>query len=73
MRDIAGAIQRYETYKFDKMIYVVGDQQDLHVAQFFKILALMDVPFAGQLEHVNFGKIHGMRSVVSMNDRCFPL
>ncbi|RDB20230.1 Arginine--tRNA ligase, cytoplasmic [Hypsizygus marmoreus] len=60
VRDIAGAIQRYEEYKFDKMIYVIGDQQDLHVAQFFKILSLMEVPFASQLEHVNFGRVNGM-------------
>lgn len=42
------------------MIYVVGDQQDLHVAQFFKILSLMDAPFVNCLDHVNFGKVHGM-------------
>ncbi|KAG5641280.1 hypothetical protein DXG03_005584, partial [Asterophora parasitica] len=61
MRDIAGALQRHVEYNFDKMIYVVGDQQDLHVAQFFKILSLMDAgPFVSSLEHVNFGKIHGM-------------
>lgn len=60
MRDIAGAIQRYEKYSFDKMIYVVGDQQDLHVAQFFKVLSLMQVPFADSLEHVNFGRVNGM-------------
>ena len=42
------------------MIYVVGDQQDLHVAQFFKILSLMDAPFSKCLEHVTFGKIHNM-------------
>jgi arginyl-tRNA synthetase len=60
MRDIAGARQRYKTYQFDKMLYVVGDQQDLHVAQFFKILSLMDAPFAEHLEHINFGKVHGM-------------
>ncbi|KAG5734241.1 Arginyl-tRNA synthetase, cytoplasmic, partial [Termitomyces sp. T112] len=60
VRDIAGALQRYEDYAFDKMIYVVGDQQDLHVAQFFKILSLMDAPFVDRLEHVNFGKVHGM-------------
>ncbi len=35
-------------------------QQDLHVAQFFKILSLMDVPFASRLEHVNFGRVNGM-------------
>ncbi|KAG6841007.1 hypothetical protein C0991_002637, partial [Blastosporella zonata] len=60
MRDVAGALQRYKEYQFDKMIYVVGDQQDLHVAQFFKILSLMEAPFVDRLEHVNFGKIHGM-------------
>lgn len=60
MRDIAGAMQRYQTYQFDKMIYVVGDQQDLHVAQFFKVLSLLEAPWANQLEHVSFGKIHGM-------------
>ncbi|EJD00385.1 arginyl-tRNA synthetase [Fomitiporia mediterranea MF3/22] len=60
VRDIAGAIQRYDTYNFDKMIYVIGDQQDLHVAQFFKILSLMEEPFVPGLEHVNFGKVNGM-------------
>jgi len=60
MRDIAGAIQRFQQYNFDKMIYVIGDQQDLHVAQLFKILSLMDEPFTDRLEHVNFGKVHGM-------------
>lgn len=42
------------------MIYVIGDQQDLHVAQFFKILSLMEVPFSDRLEHVNFGRVNGM-------------
>ena len=63
MRDVAGAIQRYHTHPFDKMIYVVGHQQDLHLTQFFKILELMEEPFAvtpGVLKHVNFGKVMGM-------------
>ncbi|KAJ7620545.1 arginyl-tRNA synthetase [Mycena polygramma] len=59
VRDIAGAIQRFEKYNFDKMIYVVGDQQDLHCAQLFKILKLMDAPFADNLEHINFGRVKG--------------
>ena len=37
-RDIGAAIERYEKFKFDKMIYVIANQQDLHVAQFFKVL-----------------------------------
>lgn len=35
--DMGGAIKRYERYKFDKMIYVISSQQDLHLAQFFKV------------------------------------
>lgn len=36
-RDIAAAITRYNTYKFDKMIYVVGAPQNLHFKQLFKV------------------------------------
>lgn len=59
-RDIGGAIERYEKYKFDKMIYVVSSQQDLHLAQFFKILELMQFPWASNLQHVNYGLVQGM-------------
>ncbi|EJU02311.1 arginyl-tRNA synthetase [Dacryopinax primogenitus] len=61
-RDIAGAIERYDKYHFDKMIYVVASQQDLHLAQFFKVLDLMGLPWAKTLEHVNFGMVAGMSS-----------
>lgn len=56
-RDIGGAIERYEKYNFDKMIYVVASQQDLHLAQFFKVLRLMEFPWADRLEHVNYGMV----------------
>lgn len=59
-RDIGGAIDRYEKYKFDKMIYVISSQQDLHVAQFFKVLKLLEYPWADRLEHVNYGMVLGM-------------
>ncbi|KAJ8456951.1 hypothetical protein ONZ45_g18513 [Pleurotus djamor] len=59
-RDIGAAIERYEQYKFDKMIYVVSSQQDLHLSQFFKILKLMEFPWADTLEHVNYGLVQGM-------------
>lgn len=59
-RDIAGAIERAEKYKFDKMIYVVAAQQDLHMAQFFKMLNLMEFPWAKNLEHVTYGMVLGM-------------
>ncbi|KAH7918786.1 arginyl-tRNA synthetase [Leucogyrophana mollusca] len=59
-RDIGGAIERWEKYHFDKMIYVVASQQDLHLAQFFKMLKLMEFPWADRLEHVNYGMVLGM-------------
>ena len=59
-RDIGGAIERYEQHKFDKMIYVISSQQDLHTAQFIKVLHLMEFPWASSVEHVNYGLVLGM-------------
>jgi len=59
-RDIGGAVERFDKYHFDKMIYVVASQQDLHLAQFFKVLNLLQYPWAPTLEHVNFGMVQGM-------------
>ncbi|KAI0330747.1 arginyl-tRNA synthetase [Cubamyces sp. BRFM 1775] len=59
-RDIGGAVERYNKYKFDKMIYVISAQQDMHVAQFFKVLELMGFEWAKNLEHVNYGLVQGM-------------
>ena len=58
--DIGGAIGRYEKYKSDKMIYVVGSSQDLHLSQLFKILELMGFSWAKNLLHINYGLVQGM-------------
>jgi arginyl-tRNA synthetase len=42
------------------MIYVVASAQDLHLSQLFKILNLMDFPWADTLQHVNYGLVQGM-------------
>lgn len=60
-RDIGEAAGRYETYQFDKMIYVVASQQDLHLAQLFKIMEAMGrKDIADKCTHVNFGMVLGM-------------
>ncbi|WFD27128.1 arginine--tRNA ligase [Malassezia nana] len=63
-RDIPEAEERYNQYHFDKMIYVIASQQDLHCAQLFKILELLGHPWAqkeaGGLLHINFGMVQGM-------------
>ncbi|PWW72533.1 arginyl-tRNA synthetase [Tuber magnatum] len=61
-RDIGAAMERYEKYKFDKMIYVVACQQDLHLQQLFMILKLLKLDWADRLSHVNFGMVLGMSS-----------
>lgn len=60
-RDIGEAVKRCELYNPDKMIYVVATQQDLHLAQLFKILELMGhQDIAGKCQHVKFGMVQGM-------------
>ena len=61
-RDIAEIRRRYDTYHFDKMIYVVASAQDLHLQQFFKVTALSGhSDISDKCEHINFGLVKGMR------------
>ena len=60
-RDIGEAVKRYELYHFDKMLYVVSSQQDMHLAQLFKILELMgNNEVSERCQHINFGMVLGM-------------
>lgn len=56
-RDLAAAIYRHETYNFDKCVYVVGSQQNLHFEQWFKVIELMGFDWAKNLLHVGFGMV----------------
>lgn len=59
-RDLAAALYRRSTYGFDKMLYVVGAQQNLHLAQLFACLTAMGYEWASRCEHVNFGMVMGL-------------
>ena len=56
-RDIAAAIWRKQEYDFDKCLYVVAYQQNLHFKQFFKVLELAGLTWAKDLVHVAFGMV----------------
>ena len=56
-RDLAAAIYRQDTYHFDKCLYVVAYQQDLHFRQVFRVLEKMGYPWAKDCVHVSFGMI----------------
>lgn len=56
-RDLAAAVYRQNTYHFDKCLYVVAYQQDLHFRQLFRVLEKMGKPWAKDCVHVSFGMI----------------
>jgi len=56
-RDLAAAKYRQDTYHFDKCLYVVAYQQDLHFRQVFRVLEKMGYPWAKNCVHVAFGMI----------------
>ena len=57
-RDITAFIDRVNTYKFDKMVYVVGAEQKLHFEQFFKVLEKMGYEeYVKKAVHVPFGLV----------------
>lgn len=56
-RDIAAAVYRKEHYNFDKNIYVVASQQNLHFQQWFKVIELLGYDWANTCVHVPFGLV----------------
>ena len=56
-RDLAAAFYRQNTYHFDKCLYVVAYQQNLHFKQLFKIIELMGYDWCKGMEHVSFGMV----------------
>ena len=56
-RDLAAAKYRHDTYNFDKCLYVVAYQQNLHFKQFFKVLQLAGFDWADKMEHVAYGMV----------------
>lgn len=56
-RDMAAAMYRKATYDFEKCLYVVAYQQNLHFKQFFKVLELMGKDWAKDLVHVAYGMV----------------
>jgi len=76
IRDIATALYRKETYNFDKCVYVTASEQNLHFAQWFKVMELMGYEWAKDLVHISYGmmSINGGKlstrsgNIVTLND-----
>ena len=57
-QDLYLAELRYKDFKFNQLLYVVASEQNLHFEQLFKILELLQRPFAKGLVHLSYGMVH---------------
>jgi len=57
-RDIAAALYRKKTFDFDKCLYLTCMDQNLHFAQWFKVVELMGHEWAKDLTHIPLGQIN---------------
>ena len=56
-QDIYMAKKRYDDYKFDEMIYVVGNEQEHHFKVLFEIFRKLGWSFADNCYHFSYGMI----------------
>lgn len=58
-RDLAAILYRAETYDFDKCLYVVAYEQNLHFRQIFEVAKYLGIPekCVNGLEHVRYGMV----------------
>jgi len=54
-RDVAAALYRYNQFHFDRMTYIVGQEQKLHFQQVFGVLRKMSCNWVDRCEHVPTG------------------
>lgn len=59
-RDLAAILYRARTYDFDKCLYVVAYEQNLHFKQIFEVAKLLGISEKCQkgLEHISYGMVH---------------
>ncbi len=56
-RDLAALFDRKKRYDFDEILYVVGNEQNLHFEHIKKIVTLMGCDWADDIKHINFGML----------------
>ncbi|MCL2510922.1 MAG: arginine--tRNA ligase [Bacteroidales bacterium] len=56
-QDIGTAIMRHERFKADKMVYVVGNEQDYHFDVLKLVLKKLGYEWADTIEHLSYGMV----------------
>jgi len=57
-QDFGTAINRYKDWQFDKMIYVVGSEQNYHFKVLFILLEKLGYSWAKNLHHLSYGMVN---------------
>jgi arginyl-tRNA synthetase len=57
-QDFGTAIKRHNDWAFDKLIYVVGSEQQYHFKVLFVILDKLGYPWAKNLHHLSYGMVN---------------
>lgn len=56
-QDLGTAVMRYEDFEFDKLIYVVGNEQDYHFKVLFLTLKKLGYEWADRLYHLSYNMV----------------
>jgi arginyl-tRNA synthetase len=56
-QDLGTAIQRFKEFDIEKLIYVVGNEQNYHFKVLFKILDKLGYSWANNLHHLSYGMV----------------
>lgn len=56
-QDLGTALERYKAYKFDEMIYVVGDEQNYHFKVLKLLLKKLGFGWADAVYHLSYGMV----------------
>lgn len=56
-QDLGTALERYKTYKFDQMVYVVGNEQDYHFQVLKLILKKLGFEWSDAIYHMSYGMV----------------
>lgn len=56
-QDLGTAMARFEDFEFDRMVYVVGNEQDHHFNVLFGVLGDLDARLKNRLFHLSYGMV----------------
>jgi arginyl-tRNA synthetase len=56
-QDLGTAFQRFEEFNPEKLIYVVGNEQDYHFQVLKKIIGKFESGYANRIEHLSYGMV----------------